>query len=287
MKIHTSTVFLFLFPAMLGLAVFRLAPVLIAIVGGFFSQTIRGDTIFVGMLNYTNLFSDDGFWNSLKVTILFNAILNPIQIFLAFILAMLVLKPSPGISVLRTTYVLPMTVAASITATIWNILLNPTLGPVNGILREIGIGTQPFFTSENQALASFIAIATWKGTGYWMLFLLAGLIVIPKDVYEAAAIDGATGWKRFMWITFPLMKRPLLYVLVADTAINFLFFTPVYVISNGGPNGSTSVLMFEAYQAAFVYLDHGRSLAISTIVLLIVMSIAALQFRLMRINKAI
>ena len=287
MKIHTSTVFLFLFPAMLGLAVFRLAPVLIAIVGGFFSQTIRGDTIFVGMLNYTNLFSDDGFWNSLKVTILFNAILNPIQIFLAFILAMLVLKPSPGISVLRTTYVLPMTVAASITATIWNILLNPTLGPVNGILREIGIGTQPFFTSENQALASFIAIATWKGTGYWMLFLLAGLIAIPKDVYEAAAIDGATGWKRFMWITFPLMKRPLLYVLVADTAINFLFFTPVYVISNGGPNGSTSVLMFEAYQAAFVYLDHGRSLAISTIVLLIVMSIAALQFRLMRINKAI
>ncbi len=287
MKIHTSTVFLFLFPAMLGLAVFRLAPVLIAIVGGFFSQTIRGDTIFVGMLNYTNLFSDDGFWNSLKVTILFNVILNPIQIFLAFILAMLVLKPSPGISVLRTTYVLPMTVAASITATIWNILLNPTLGPVNGILREIGIGTQPFFTSENQALASFIAIATWKGTGYWMLFLLAGLIAIPKDVYEAAAIDGATGWKRFMWITFPLMKRPLLYVLVADTAINFLFFTPVYIISNGGPNGSTSVLMFEAYQAAFVYLDHGRSLAISTIVLLIVMSIAALQFRLMRINKAI
>ncbi len=287
MRIPAGVILLFLVPALAGLAVFRVVPVAIALVGGFFGETVRGDTVFVGLRNYANLLGDAAFWNSLKVTLVFNAILNPLQILLAFCLAMLVLRPGFGVSAMRTAYVVPMTVAASITAVIWNILLNPALGPVNGLLRAVGIGAQPFFTSENQALASFIGVAVWKGTGYWMLFLLAGLIAIPRDVYEAAAIDGATGWRRFIWITLPLMKRPLIFVLVADTAINFLFFTPVYVISNGGPNGSTSVLMFEAYQAAFVYLDHGRSLAISTIVLLIVLAIAALQFRLLKTDKEI
>lgn len=278
---------LFLVPALTGLAVFRVAPVLIALTGGLLSETIRGDTMFVGLKNYEGLIADPGFWNALKVTLIFNAILNPLQILLSFCLAMLVLKPGVGVSAVRTAFVLPMTVASSITATIWNILLNPSLGPVNGILQGMGIAPQPFFSGENQALASFIAINLWKLTGYWMLFVLAGLIAIPKDVYEAAAIDGAVGWKRFVWITLPLMKRPLIFVLVAATASNFLFFTPIYVVSNGGPNGSTSTLMFESYRAAFVLLDHGRSLAISTIVLAIVMAIAAIQFRLLRVDKSI
>ena len=125
-------------------------------------------------------------------------------------------------------------------------------------------------------------VATWKGAGYWMVFLLAGLLAIPKEFDEAASIDGATALQRFFVVTLPLMRRPLAFVLVADTAANFLLFAPVYIIANGGPNGATQLLMFEAYQAAFAYLNHGRSLAISTIILAIVLVIAMIELRLFR-----
>ena len=127
MKIPLRIVMLFLVPALTGLAVFRVAPVLIALTGGLLSETIRGDTMFVGLKNYEGLIADPGFWNALKVTLIFNAILNPLQILLSFCLAMLVLKPGVGVSAVRTAFVLPMTVASSITATIWNILLNPSI----------------------------------------------------------------------------------------------------------------------------------------------------------------
>jgi multiple sugar transport system permease protein len=141
---------------------------------------------------------------------------------------------------------------------------------------------QPFFRSESQALASLIAIASWKGVGYWMIFLLAGLLAIPRELHEAASIDGASAWQRFTRITLPLMRRPLAFVLVADTAINFLLFAPVYVITHGGPNGATALLMFEAYQAAFAFLNHGRSLAISSVILAIIAVIAVVELRLFR-----
>ena len=121
---------------------------------------------------------------------------------------------------------------------------------------------QPFFRSEGQSLATLIAVCTWRGVGYWMFFMLSGLAAIPPEVNEAASIDGAGPWRRLIHITLPLMRRTFAFVLIADTAVNFLLFAPVYIITNGGPNGSTSLLMFEAYRAAFTLLDDGRSLAI-------------------------
>lgn len=279
---HPWAPYAFLAPAFLGLFMFRFIPIGMSGVGSLFAENLRGDTSFVGLKNYAELVDDPAFWNTIRVTLFFNLIINPFQICCALALAMLVRRPGRFIDLFRLGFIMPMTVSIALTSIIWSILLDPSLGPVNGVLRWAGLATQPFFRSENQALPTLILVATWKGAGYWMIFLLSGLLAIPKEIDDSALIDGATRWQKFVSITLPLMKRPLAFVLVADTAANFLLFAPVYIITNGGPNGATQLLMFEAYQAAFAYINHGRSMAISTIILAVVLLIAVLELRLFK-----
>lgn len=274
--------FAFLAPALAGLLLFRFAPIGLSVVGGFFSTGLTGDTVFSGLANYQGLAEDPEFWRSVRVTLLFNLVINPLQVALAFLLALLMARPGRGVGFMRTAVLLPITVSIALTSVLWNLLLDPGVGPVNGLLRTMGLPAQPFFRSENQAMPALIAICTWRGVGYWMLFMLAGLGAIPQEVNEAAMIDGAGWWERLVHITLPLLRRTFGFVLVADTAANFLLFAPVYIITNGGPHGSTSLLMFEAYRAAFSLLDDGRSLAISTMILLIVMAVAVAELRLFR-----
>lgn len=278
--------FAFLAPALAGLALFRAAPIGIALVGGLFGASLMGDTVFRGWDNYAHLAADPDFWGSVRVTLLFNLVVNPLQVVLSFLLALLMARPGPGVGALRTALLLPITVSVSLTSVLWNILLDPGFGPVNGLLRALSLPAQPFFRSEAQALPTLIAVCTWRGVGYWMLFMLSGLAAIPAEVNEAASLDGAGPWQRLVHVTLPLMRRTLAFVLVADTAVNFLLFAPVYVITNGGPNGSTALLMFEAYRAAFTYLDSGRSLAISTVILVIVALVALFEMRLLRSEEA-
>jgi multiple sugar transport system permease protein len=131
-----------------------------------------------------------------------------------------------------------------------------------------------------------VAIATWKGASFWMIFLWAGLQDIPRQLYEAARIDGAGGISRFFRITFPLLRRPLLFVLITDTAVNFLLFVPMFLLTRGGPSYSTNVLMYEAYKSGFVYGDMGRALALVMVLLVLVITTVAAQFRLFSQEEA-
>jgi len=282
MRVKWWVPFGFLLPAFAGLIVFRVVPIWLAAVGSVYETTIRGDTVFRGLANYSDLWADEGFWQSVKITLIFNLIINPFQVGCAMVLALLVQRPTRFIAAFRVGFLLPMTISVAITFVIWAILLDQQLGPVNGFLRWLGVPSQPFFRSDQQALATIIGVATWKGAGYWMLFLLAGLLTIPGEIYEAAQLDGANPLQRFFYVTLPLMRRPLAFVLVADTAINFLMFAPAYIVTGGGPNGATRLLMYEAYQAAFSYLNQGRSLAISVVILAIILVIATAELRLFR-----
>ncbi len=276
----------FLAPALLGLFVFRVLPVLLSLGGGFTGTGLTGETSFQGIDNYAALVTDPEFWNSVRVTLLFNVVINPLQVALAFALALLMARPGRGVGTLRTALLLPITVSIALTSVLWNLLLDPGVGPVNGLLRSLGLGAQPFFRSQAQALPSLVGICTWRGVGYWMFFMLGGLAAISPEVNEAAAIDGAGPWRRLLHITLPLMRRTFAFVLIADTAANFLLFAPVYIITAGGPNGSTALLMYEAYRAAFTLLDDGRALAISTLILLIIGLVAALELRFFRADEA-
>lgn len=276
------TPYLFLAPALAGLLVFKVVPILVAIGGSLTSTSLMGELELVWLENYRFLVSDPEFWASLRITLLFNLVINPLQLAVAFLLALLVFRPGRGIWLYRLLLVLPMAVSTAISAVLFGLFLDANLGPFNGFLEWAGIGAQPFHRDQDQALATLIGIATWKGAGYWMLFLLAGLYMIPPSVHEAAAMDGATAWQRFRHVTLPLMRKPMAFVLVADTAINFLFFAPVYILTSGGPNGATSVLMFEAYRSAFTFSDMGRSLAVSSMLLVMILLVVVLEFRLLR-----
>ena len=278
--------FAFLLPALLGLFLFRAVPILLSLGGGFTTTGLTGETSFGGAGNYAALLDDPEFWNSVRVTMVFNLVVNPLQVVFAFGLALLTARPGRGVGALRTALLLPITVSVALSAVLWNLLLDPGVGRVHGLLRSLGLPAQPFFRSAGQALPSLVALCTWRGAGYWMFFMLGGLAAIPPEVNEAAAIDGAGAWRRLWHVTLPLMRRTFGFVLVADTAANFLLFAPVYVITAGGPNGSTALLMFEAYRAAFTLLDDGRSLAISTVILVIVGAVAALELRFFRAEEA-
>jgi multiple sugar transport system permease protein len=278
------TAYALLLPAFLALAIFRIYPIAATICGSLCTESFEkaGTSIFAGGANYADLFTDPVFWGSIWVTIKLNLVINPLQIALALGLALMANQKFPGIDFYRLLFFVPIGVSVPIASILWKTMFDPNAGLINSLLSVARIPSQPFLISQDQALWCIVAIATWKGISFWMIFLWAGLQDIPQQVQEAAQIDGANRFQRFLYVTLPLLRRPLLFVLVTDTATNFLLFVPMFLLTGGGPAGSTNVLMFEAYKSGFVYGEMGRSLAIVVILLLLVIAVVALQFRLLR-----
>ena len=283
-----ATAYLLLAPALIGLAVFRLYPIALAVWGSLHTSTFGAGAqrVFVGLDNYAFLVSNPVFWDSLWVTLKFNLVVNPIQVLLALLLAVVANQRLRGIAVYRTIFFVPIGVSVPIAAILWQMMLDPNRGVVNALLLGVGLPAQPFLTSADQALWSIIGIASWKGVSFWMVFLLAGLQGIPRELHEAAKLDGAAAVRRFLDITLPLLKRTILFVLVTDTAINFLLFAPVYLLTRGGPELSTNVLMYEAFKTGFVYADMGQGLAMVLVLLLLVLVVVGLEFRLLQAEDA-
>src|SRR3984885_2239448 len=274
--------YLLLLPALICLAVFRLYPIASAVFGSLVTESAiqPGSQIFVGIQNYLQLFADPIFWQSLWVTLKLNLVINPLQVFLALLLAVMANQRFRAISFYRLLFFIPLGVSLPIACILWHIMLDPNSGLLNSLLNLVGIPAQPFLISQSQALWSIVAIATWKGVSFWMIFLWAGLQNVPREVLEAATIDGAGRIRRFLRITLPLIRRPLLFVLVTDTAVNFLLFVPMFLLTRGGPSYSTNILMYEVDKSGFVYGDMGRSLALVVVLLLLVMVTVLIQFRL-------
>jgi len=273
--------YLLLVPCFVFLFCFKFLPIVVSFQESFRSPLYLGHN-FIGLSNYLDLFTDNVFWDSLKVTLLFNLIVNPFQILISLILALLVNLKLKGIGFFRSIYFFPVAISMTITSVLWGLMFNPQGGLINAILKFFMLPEQPFLTSSKQALFSIIIMVSWKGVGYWMIFLLAGLQNIPQEVYEASFIDGANRIQNFFHITLPLLKRTITFVVVADTVTNFLLFAPIYLLTRGGPSGSTNLLMFEAYSNAFVYANVNRAAAITSILLIIASVIAAVEFKILK-----
>jgi multiple sugar transport system permease protein len=271
----------FLAPAMVAAVVLRIWPMLRAGWDSLHTTPLGVQPpTWAGLDQFTALFQDPTFLNSLKVTAIFGLVVNPLQIGVSLALAVLFNERIRSLGVMRTLVILPVAIPQSVSAVIWAIAFRPD-GPLNGTLELFGLGGLRYLTSPQQALWSIMLVVSWIGVGYWMMFLIAGLKEIDPNLYEAASIDGASWWQRFWHITVPQLRRQLGFVLVADTISNLLLFAPVQILTKGGPNGSTNVIMNDVFERAYVRGDVGGAAAGTIVLVTIALAIVLIQFRLL------
>lgn len=268
--------FLLIFPALIFALVFRIYPIVFSFVKAFqYKDTVSFET-------YRMLFADINFWKSMWITLKMNFIMIPLQIVISFVLALLVSSTMKGIGIFRSIFYIPVTISMSVAAICWSMILSVNNGVMNSILQSFfGMESQGFFTDEKQAMMCIILLCTWKGCGYWMMFYLAGLKEINTSVMEAAKIDGAGYFQRLFYVVIPLLKKTTLFITVANTSINLLLFAPIQLITSGGPNDSTNVLMYNAYQQAFKYGNYSKGSAITSILVVIILVVVYVQFYFM------
>jgi multiple sugar transport system permease protein len=279
-KKETIKAYTFLLPAVGLILIFKLYPIIIVIGESFFKVSyLSGTKVFVGINNYIDLFLDRSFWNSVWVTTKLNLLINPIQVAIAVVMALLINLDFKGKMFYRFLFFIPLGVSLAVTTIYWSIIFRPGNGIMNYILNALGLPMQPFFNSPTQALWIIIIIASWKGCSFWMLFVLAGLKNIPKEIYEACQVEGVGTIPAFFHITLPLLSRTLLFIFVTDTAANFMLFIPVFMITKGGPDSSTNVLMHEAYKTAMLQGDVGHGMAMIAFLMFMLIGIIAIQFK--------
>lgn len=262
---------LLLLPTLGLLGVFRFFPLLSAAENSFYdTNLISGQRQFLGLDNFERMLKDSVFHRSLVNTIGYTALKVPLEVTLGLGLALLTNQAIRGISLLRAAIFLPVITSLVVAATMWKMLLDPNQGLINGLLSTIGIPRQPFLGDVGQAFYSVIGVMVWKDVGLVMIFFLAGLQAIPKEYYEAAKVDGASRWAQFSHITLPLLRGTLLFVLVIEIAFAFRIFESIYVMTQGGPERSTTMAVFYIYEQAFPFNSIGYASAMSLALLAIV-----------------
>jgi multiple sugar transport system permease protein len=273
----------FLAPTVMLILVLRVVPAISA-VGDSMRYGLPGSLAapqFVGGEVFARLLGKESFWESVRQTLIFNVLVNPVQILLALALAVLLTRNLPARGLWRTLIFLPAAVPLAGSTIVWGIALRPD-GPVNGALSLLGLPAQPWFTSPQQVVLAMIVLASWIGIGYWMMFLIAGLNDIPPVYYEAARIDGAGSLRTFFSVTLPMLRRPLLFVLVADTVSNFVLFAPVQILTSGGPEKQSNFLMYDIFHKSYELSDPYEASAELVVLLVLMIAIVVVQFRLLR-----
>jgi multiple sugar transport system permease protein len=259
---------LFLLPALLIFGAFKFVPMARAIEMSVYEvRPYLGDR-WVGLANYRQVLTDDTFTTAIGQTVLLAVGQTGGSVALGLMLALLLEGSARHLWFLRTAVFLPTVAAMAVVAEVWRILYYPTAdGVVNSLLGWTGFGPSQFLNSEDSALGSVMMVGIWRGAPYDMMIFIAGLAGVDRTLYEAAAVDGAGSWRRLWHITFPAM-RPVFAILLTLAAIRGLrVFTEVFLLTNGGPNGSTEVVMTLIYKVGLERNELGVAAAGSVLLL--------------------
>jgi len=270
---------------LIGFIVFVAGPMIASLVLSFTHWDMLSPPEWVSVKNYIYMVTaDPDFWQSLKVTTIYTIFSVPLRLLTALFLAILLNEATRGVGIFRTVFYLPSIVASVAAAVLWSWILNPRFGPVNGVLRLFGIKGPSWFSDPRYALWGLVIMSTW-GVGGEMLIFLAGLKSIPQQLYEAAQIDGAGRWTRFIRVTLPMLSPTIFFNLVMSMIGSFQTFDSAYIISTaragtiGSPMNSTLFYMLHLYRNAFGWQKMGYASALAWVLFLIILVLVLLTLR--------
>lgn len=273
------TAYSFIAPNFIGFAIFTLGPIFFAIMLAFHQWDGSNDMTFIGLDNFTEMFGDDRVKDALWNTIVYVLATVPLTLACALFLATLLNSKIKGRNIFRTIAFFPYVASLVAVAAVWNMIFHPVNGPINEILRMIGILDPPRWAADSEwAMFTLVLFSVWKQMGYYMVIFLAGLQGVSEELYEAANLDGAGRWEKFWHVTLPQLRPVTFFVLMILTINSFKVYDFVYMITQAGPGTSTLVLVYEIYNTAFLNWNLGYSSAISMLLLGLVLIVTLVQF---------
>ncbi len=288
---NIKTVILFLAPAILSIFIFFFIPVITAFLISFTDfdiytlgefSTLR----FIGFDNYINLFKDELFWTSIQNTFYFVLVAGPLSILVSLTTALLLnSKLTKFKSLFRLAYFLPVVTTLVAIAIVWRFIYHPGFGILNFFLGLFGINPIDWLGDPFWAMPSIIILAVWKNFGYNMIIFIAGLQNIPEELYEAADLEGASGFQKFIHITLPMLAPTTIFVSVITMIGYFQLFAEPYVMTQGGPLNKTLSIVQYMYQEGFRWWNMGYSAAIAFVLFIIIFIGTLLQFRIQKISR--
>ncbi len=265
--------YLLILPTLMGIAIVNLYPVAYAFVISLQEKKLStSGTRFIGLENYRRILTDPEVWNSIRLSLIFTVTSVGLSFAIGLVLALLLNRPLRGRGIIRSLFIIPWAIPAFVAALIWSWMFNDQFGIVSALLKQVGVAHPPIWLDRHHALWSLIAVMTWKSFPFQMVVLLAGLQAIPHELYEAASVDGASGWRRFRAITLPLL-RPVAMVSVLLASINaFHYFAIPWILTHGGPSNATNVIAIAVYSIAFAAGDFGYRSAAAMLMFLFILA---------------
>ena len=274
---------LFLSPTLVVFSAFILFPVLFSFYLSFHEWNMFSSTrSFVGVDNYARMLGDPEFWTVFRHTAVYTLGTVPINMALALAVAFALNGRLIGKKVLRAAFFTPVIISSVAAAVIWRWVFDPNLGLANTLFQAVGLPAVNWMNDPSAAMVALIIVGVWKTFGVNMVLFAAGLSGIPDTYYEAADIDGASGWSKFWNITVPLLSPTTLFILVLSIIGSFQVFDIVYVLTYGGPLGSTKVLVFYLYEHAFRFFNMGYASAVAYALFAVLFVLTLLQVRFFR-----
>lgn len=279
---HRAVIVLFLAPSLVPLLLFTVGPMVAAAGLSLVRWNLLKPPEFVGLDNFARLVGDGNFRAAVLHTVTYVAGYLPLVVVGGMVIALALNQRLRGLAIFRTAYFLPVVTSWVVVALMWRWLLDPGAGLVNHTLGLVGIDGPGWYNDPAWAMPSVILASAWKDLGFVMVILLAGLQSIPEEYYEAASVDGAGRWTRFRHITLPLLTPSLFFVLVISLINNLQVFDQVWVMTQGGPAGATTVVVEQIVTNAFSYGQMGYAAAMSWIFFVVLLLITLVQFRFQR-----
>ena len=279
---ESLTGYAFVAPNMVLLIVFVLLPLVWAVVISFQQTNGFGDGRFIGLDNYSRLATDPVFWRATVNTLLFTVIVTPLSMAIGLGIAVLLNSVLPARGLFRSILILPMAISGVATALIGVLIFDQDTGVIDKLLRSVGLPTISWQSSGAAAFASVLLVTLWWRVGFNMLIYLAGLQAINPELYEAARLDGANGWQRFRYLTVPLVGPSSFFLLILNVIYSFQVFDIVFVLTGGGPENATTVLVTYAYDNGFVTGEQGYAAAIGVFLLLLTLVFTIVRWRTSR-----